>query len=104
MNATNVTNLLKLKELSSFFFIIFLVRIRQGVLDRLVEHFVEFASEPVIVRAALLLNLGGIERRDEMSEQLRNWILDDTCELIISLKSKQKPYVYAIRKKNIEEL
>ena len=37
----------------------------QGVLDRLVEHFVEFASEPVIVRAALLLNLGGIGR-DEM--------------------------------------
>lgn len=27
----------------------------EGVLDRLVEHFVEFASEPVIVRAALLL-------------------------------------------------
>ena len=30
----------------------------QEVLHRLVQHFVAFASEPVIVRAALLLYLG----------------------------------------------
>lgn len=55
-------------EAKRAFFNILLVCIVQGVLDRLVEHFVEFASEPVIVRAALLLNLGGIGRRDDMSD------------------------------------
>ena len=48
------------------FFHGFLADLSQEVLDHLVEHFVAFASEPVIVRAALLLNLGFRRMGSEM--------------------------------------
>ena len=42
----------------------------QEVLHRLVQHFVAFASEPVIVRAALLLYLGKTNLLDVLNTHI----------------------------------